>query len=379
MRWGTPARGQRLVCLVFALETLLACAERVPESKPKAPTPVRIRVVEERSLQSAARYSGSIEPGTRVDMAFKVGGYIQQLAQTKKQGETAHTVGPGDWVTSGTVLAVVRQSDYTQRVTAARAALADAVAAQKQTQLDFDRATKLLAGSSVSKAEVDNASARLSRANAQVDGANSSIAQAQLSLGDCTLRAPMDGVILERPIEIGSLVNPGALGFVLADTRTVKVVFGAPDTLVEKLKLGSPLQVSLEAAATVYTGQISRIAPSADPKSRVFQVEATIPNPTDQLKVGMIASIEVPEGALSGSSLALPLTAVVRSPRDTRGFSVFVVDGKPGKELARLRDVKLGPLLGNFVLVAEGLKKSERVITMGATLVNDGDAVRVVP
>jgi RND family efflux transporter MFP subunit len=253
------------------------------------------------------------------------------------------------------------------------------VAAQKQAELDYNRSQKLLAGNSVSKAEVDSMTARLARANAQVDGAKSSIAQAQLSLADCTLRAPMDGVILKRPIEVGSLVAPGTLAFVLADTRSVKVVFGAPDTLVEKLKLGSPLEVTLEATRGGFTGRISRIAPSADPKSRVFDVEATIPNPSDQLKVGMIASLQVPEGSISATSLALPLPAVVRSPHDPRGFAVFVVEGQAGKERARLRDVKLGPLLGNLVLVAEGLKKGERVITMGATLVTDGDAIVVVP
>lgn len=359
----------------------------------KVPTPVRVRVVEERSLQSAARYSGSIEPGTRVDLAFKVSGYIQELLSVTPRAESisgsavkTRAVQEGDWVKSGTVLAVVRQSDYSQRVTAAQAALADAVAAQKQAALDYERAQKLLAGNSVSQAEVDTMTARLARTNAQVDGARSNIAQAQLALADCTLRAPMDGMILKRPIEVGSLVAPGTLAFVLADTRAVKVVFGAPDTLIEKLELGSPLDVTLEAFAShdrngagAFHGRISRIAPSADPKSRVFEVEATIPNPSDQLKVGMIASLQIPEGSGSGTSLALPLPAVVRSPRDARGFSVFVVEGTQGHERARLRDVKLGTLLGNSVLVAEGLKRGERVITMGATLVIDGDAIRVVP
>ncbi len=365
--------------IAFFLLFLMACHPASEEALPKAPTPVRVRVVEERTQQSAARYSGSIEPGTRVDLAFKVGGYIQDLAMVKSDG-TTHKIQEGDWVTSGTVLAVVRQSDYAQRVTAASASLADSVAAQKQAQLDFDRSSKLLAGNSVSKAEVDTMTARLDRASAQVDGAKSGIVQAQLALADCTLRAPMDGVVLKRPIEVGSLVAPGSLGFVLADTRSVKVVFGAPDTLIEKLKIGGELSITLDAApGAELTGKISRIAPSADPKSRVFDVEATIPNPKDQLKVGMIASLKVPEAALTGGSLALPLTAVVRSPRDTRGFSVFVVEGAPGQELARLRDVKLGDVLGNTVLVAEGLKKSERVITMGATLVTDGDAIRVIP
>jgi hypothetical protein len=75
----------------------------------------------------------------------------------------------------------------------------------------------------------------------------------------------------------------------------------------------------------------------------------------------------------------LPLTAVVRSPRDARGFSVFVIQGEPGHEVAKLRDVKLGDVLGNTVFVTEGLTNGERAISMGATLVADGEPVRVIP
>jgi multidrug efflux system membrane fusion protein len=89
----------------------------------------------------------------------------------------------------------------------------------------------------------------------------------------------------------------------------------------------------------------------------------------------MIAKLVVPEAALETNALVLPLTAVVRSPRDPRGFSVFVVDG----EKATLRDVKLGEVVGNAVVVSEGLKAKERVVSMGATLLTDGEPVRVIP
>src|SRR5213075_836327 len=108
--------------------------------------------------------------------------------------------------------------------------------------------------------------------------------------------------------------------------------------------------VTFEAVPGEFNATITRIAPSADLKSRVFEVEATIPNTTDQLKVGMIAKLVVPEAALEKSALVLPLTAVVRSPRDPRGFSVFVAEGPEGKEVAHLKDVKLGDVVGNAVV-----------------------------
>ncbi len=367
-----------LMMMAFVIAVAGCGAKGEEGSKGKILTPVRVRQVEEQSQLAGARYSGNVEPGTRVDLMFKVGGYVREIAQVKN-GNTTRKVQEGDWVTKGTVLAVVRESDYEQHVAAAKAGESEAVAAQKQAQLDFDRAQKLSAGGSIAKVELDTQGARLDTASARVEGAKSRIREAEIALADCTLRAPIDGVVLKRPIEVGSLVAPGALGFVIADTKSVKVVFGAPDRLIEKLKPGGMLKVSFEAVAGEFPASITRIAPSADPKSRVFEVEATIPNTNDQLKVGMIAKLVVPETALETRALVLPLTAIVRSPRDPRGFSVFVIEGDAGKEIAKLRDVRLGDVVGNAVIVSEGLKTSEKVVSMGATLLTDGESVRVIP
>ena len=93
----------------------------------------------------------------------------------------------------------------------------------------------------------------------------------------------------------------------------------------------------------------------------------------------MIAKLVIPDAALKGNSLVLPLTAVVRSRSDARGFSVFVVDDERGSAVAHLRDVKLGDLVGSAVIVSAGLQPKERVVSMGATLLTEGDSVRVIP
>jgi len=363
---------------MMGLSFAAGCGAKGEAARDKIVTPVRVRSVEERGQLAGARYSGTVEPGTRVDLAFKVGGYVRELAQVKSGGGT-RKVQEGDFVTKGTILAVVRESDYEQQVGAANASVSEAVAAQKQAQLDFDRAQKLAASASISKAELDTQGARLDTAGARVQGARSRIREAEIQLSDCTLRAPMDGVILKRPIEVGSLVSPGSLGFIVADTRVVKVVFGAPDRLIEKLRPGASLGVSFEAVPGDFKGSITRIAPSADPKSRVFDVEVSIPNPEERLKVGMISTLVVSEAAASGQAMVLPLTAVVRSPRDPRGFSVFVVAAEGGKEIAHLRDVKLGDVVGSAVVVREGLAAADRVVSMGATLLTDGEPVRIIP
>lgn len=363
-----------LLCLVL----LFGC-RRHEEPQAKPLVPVRVRVVAQTTSQAATRFSGTIEPVTRVDLAFKVGGYIRELAKQRGPDSVERPLQEGDWVKKGTVLAIVRESDYQAKIFSANASLAELIAAKKQAQLDYNRAKKLIAVNTVSQAEADAASVRLEAARARVQGAYSRIAEAQLALTDCTLRAPMDGVLLKRAVEVGTLVAPGSLGFSIADTRTVKVVFGAPDSLLDRFKIGGSVAIRVEALQSDFTGTISRIAPSADPKSHVFDIQASIPNPEDRLKAGMVASLNVPEAGAAPASLSLPLTAVVRSPKDTRGFAVFVVEGDAGKEIAHLRDVKLGDVLGNAVLVADGLKSGERVISSGATLVADNEPVRVVP
>ena len=367
-----PAIGLWIAC------TMSGCQPTSAPAPAKIITPVRIRTVEERTQLTQARYSGTVEPSTRVDLAFKVGGYVRELAQVKTASGT-RKIQEGDFVTKGTVLAVVRESDYEQKVAAARANMAEVSAQQKQAQLDFDRSQRLSSSNAVPTFEVDANSAKLETATARVQNAEARIEEAQLALADCTLRAPIDGVLLKRPIEVGSLVAPGTVGFVIADTTSVKVLFGAPDRLVEKLKPGGTLDVTFDAVAGTFAARISRISPSADPKSRVFEIEATIPNPKDQLHVGMIAKLAVSDAAAQARSLVLPLTSVVRSPRDPRGYSVFVVESAKGREVARMRDVKLGDVVGNVVVVAEGIESNERVVSMGATLLTEGEPVRVIP
>jgi len=76
--------------------------------------------------------------------------------------------------------------------------------------------------------------------------------------------------------------------------------------------------------------------------------------------------------------MIVPLSAIVRSPRDARGFSVFVLDSAGDRAKVRLHDVKLGDILGNGVTVVDGLTLGARVVTVGATLLHEGDLAVVI-
>jgi multidrug efflux system membrane fusion protein len=166
---------------------------------------------------------------------------------------------------------------------------------------------------------------------------------------------------------------------VLADLSTVKAAFGVPDLALQDMKLGSTLHVATDGVpGTEFTGHISRVSPSADQNSRVFEVEVTIPNPTGSLRPGMIAALSVTEGATTQSEMpAVPLIAITRSKDNA--YAVFVVEEQAGKQIARLRQITLGEAFGNSIAVTNGIKIGELVITLGATQVADGEVVQVVP
>ena len=337
------------------------------ESPPPTP-PLPVTVVAVGGVTDDAdetRYSGAIKADASVDVAFRMSGVVETITQVSGVDGRARDLQEGDRVRRGTVLARLRQNEFRDQVS-------DADANLRQAQADYERASQLYENRSVSKAEYDAAYARYTAGRAKQS-------QAVISLGDATLRSPLDGVILRRTVEVGSLAGPTAPAFTVADTRVVKVVFGVPDVVVAKLKPGGRLTIQAEAVpGASLEGRITQISPSADPNSRVFEVEAALPNPEGKLKVGMLATLRLGAQTQSGG-VYVPLAAVVRPATDSTAYAVYVVRDSAGASAARLRRVRLGDVNGNEIAVAEGLTKGERVILRGATIVADGQTVQIIP
>ena len=350
---------------IVTLVGLTACHTKAGDAPP---LPVTVHVVAGDGGGGGVRYSASIRPDVQVDVAFKVAGYVEEIEQVRGADGRMRNLQDGDYVRRGTVLARVRDREY-------RDAVAQAEAGLTQAKADFDRVSQLFENRSASKADYDAAYAKYQANQAQHD-------QALQSLNDCSLRTPLDGYVLRRSVEVGTLVAQGMAGFSVGDLRAVKVVYGVPDVLVGTMKLGAPQNVSAEAVpGPPLRGRITRVAPSADPASRVFEVEVTIPNPDGRLKPGMIAALQVAGGtvAQAAAGTLVPLNAVIRPPGDPNGYAVFVVDDLQGKPAARLRRVELGDVSGNFIRVTSGLSGGERVIIRGATLAVDSQAIHIIP
>lgn len=354
------------------------------------------------------------------DYEVKVNQAKAYLAEAVAAAEAAHSQ-----LAEAEAASEAAQSQLVEALAASEGAqsqLAEALAGWQQARLDLDRATKLLETRSIVKPEYDAANARAEVMQAKVEGARAQLAgiqarvqtaraqvrmsqakvaaaraqpqlaqagvnraraqieEAEIARRDAALRAPIDGVVLKRSVEVGTLVGPGVPAFVVADTSSVKVVFGVPDVMVGKMKLGSVHSITTEAIPGVeFRGRLTRVSPAADPKSRIFEVELTIPNPRDQLRIGMIATLEVANAASPDPVPVVPLSAIVRPKTDASGYAVFVVEERDGRGTARLRRVKLGEAFGNMIAVTEGVRAGERVIGTGATLVEDGQPVQVLP
>jgi RND family efflux transporter MFP subunit len=342
---------------------LIGCSDKGPPPNPPLPVTV-VQVGTGQVGVNETRYSGSINADASVDVAFKVSGVVDAVTQVRGADRRLRNLQDGDAVRKGAILARLRLTEFRDQVS-------DAEAALRQAQADYERASQLYENRSVSKADYDAAYARYTASRARQS-------QAGLSLRDAFLRAPIDGLILRRTVEVGSLAGPSAPAFTIADTRRVKVVFGVPDIIVANLRLGGPLTIQVEALpGRTLIGRITRISPSADPSSRVFDVEAALPNPDGRMKVGMLATLRFGESSKQ-ETLFVPLAAIVRPAGDSAGYAVYVVDSASAP-VARLRRVTLGDVTGNLIAVLKGLRSGDRVILRGATLAADGQTVRVIP
>jgi multidrug efflux system membrane fusion protein len=400
----------------FVLWLLLCVAApagcRRAESVQKPIKPVQVQEVQQYypggETGDGERYSANILPASQNELAFKYGGYLSQLHQVRGPNQQMRPVQEGDSVAKGTILARLRNDEFEAKVKQAeaqlaeaqstteanRAQLAEAEAALRQAERDLERATKLLEARSLTKPEYEGAKTKVelaqarteairSQANviqAKISGAQAILGEAKLAERDAVLRAPMDCYVLKRLVEPGALIVPGRPLFVVADRASVKASFGVPDLSVRTVRLGAPMRLTTEAIPGMeFKGWISRISPAADPRSRVFDVEVSIPRPPQQLRPGMIASLTLPAAKSAAPVTVVPINSIVRLKQAPESYAVNVVTEQAGKQIASQRPVKLGEAFGNMIAVTEGVSLGDRVIVSGAAMIVDQEPVRVIP
>jgi RND family efflux transporter MFP subunit len=373
-------KGQNVAAaLCWALCGLYAgCSdEKKPAENP--PTPVVVTPVEQYSGNEAVNYSASLVPYTQVSLSFKSSGYVVKILQRTGADGRVRNIQQGDYVKKGTVLATVRQDDYQHTVEQYAGQVEQAKAGAQKAQQDFARAQALYAANAMTQPDYDGAKAQNDSTQGSLVTAQAALSQAQQALADCELRAPTDGTILGRNIEIGALVAAGTTGFTFGDIHLVKAFFGVPDTVLGSVKLGKKQAVVTEIFPQEFIGQITAISPQADQKSRTFQIEVTLPNEKELLKAGMVATLDLGQANVRRAALVVPLSSIVSVNDGTKTFSVFVVNQEGRKDVARRKNVTPGDAYGNKVSIVSGVSLGEKVISNGAPLLVDGQIVRVIP
>jgi multidrug efflux system membrane fusion protein len=368
---------------------------------------VRAGVVEQIQPDVPERYSASIDPFAKVDLAFKSGGIVVGIRQVLGADGRMRNIETGDKVGKDAELAQVRRLDYQHSVeeAEARRAQAQAQLAQAQAQLvgarasfthadiDYARALNLFQSASMvkpqydqAKAQYDEGAASVAAAEAAVKGARDGVAnalaaekEAKLSLSDTTLRAPFGGFISARNVDRGSVVSGATVGFGIVDTHLVKAVFGVPDTTLPLIRLGQKQPVMLDALQHAVPGVITSISPEADPQTRVFSIEVTMANSREEIRPGMIGSVTFGGTRDLRPRLVVPLSAVVRAPADPNGFAVFRLIERGGKSCASAQTIAIGQTFGNSIEVTRGLTAGQRIIAAGASMVHEGQQVSLLP
>ncbi len=284
-------------------------------------------------------------------LSFKIGGVIASLA-----------VRAGDQVKSGQVLASLNQTEISAREGEARAQL-------DLARKEYERSVELKKRGFVADRRVDDAKAALARAKAAFEVVHFDRSWAEL-------RAPWDGVVLTRYVEVGELIAGGRPALAVGDTTGgFNLMAPIADRDVGRLAVGDRVDVSFPATEVRARGRVARVTAKADPRTGNFEAEIAVEEAPASLRSGMIGKAAIyPAAGTSGTLVAIPAEAIVEG--DGARVSVYVL--KSGSETAELREVHLRRLEGSQALIASGLTRGERVVVSGAAYVRAGDPLRVV-
>jgi membrane fusion protein (multidrug efflux system) len=272
----------------------------------------------------------------------------------------------GDEVKAGQVLLTLRKEDEEARLQSLEATASLA-------QITYDRDLKQLKAQAISQAIVDNDEANLRNARAQV-------AVQKAILDKKTLRAPFDGKLGLRQVDLGQFLAAGTMIATLQSMDPIFVDFLLPQQAVARINVGDRVRARIDAfPGHTFEGRITAINPKIETSSRNVQVRATLPNADQKLMPGMFAAVELDTGTAQ-RLVTLPQTAVSYNPYgslvylvDDRGNGV---DGKP-ELVARQVFVTTGATRGDQVAILKGVSEGDTVVTSGQIKLRNGVPVVV--
>jgi cobalt-zinc-cadmium efflux system membrane fusion protein len=274
---------------------------------------------------------------------------------------------PGDHVAAGQLLATLDAPDFA----AAAADVAKSNADLQLKQKAFARVGELAQAEVVARKELDSAESDLRQAEAEHNRAKSRLHNLDPGLNKSggagyALHAPLAGVVAERNINPGAEVRPDAPNplFVVTDPTHLWVIVDLPERNLGAVRVGQDVAVEVDAyPKDQFAGRIAAIGEVLDPATRRVQVRCVLDNPKRLLKPEMYARV-TPLAGTQGSLPRIPNSALI-----TQGLYSFVfVETQPGA--FEKRQVALGLQGRSVSYVKQGLKAGEKVVSVGALLLN---------
>ncbi|GGH00931.1 efflux RND transporter periplasmic adaptor subunit [Mucilaginibacter phyllosphaerae] len=353
----------------MALLIITSCGNK-DKKQDAAPPATPVNVVEAKKSDALYydKYQGTVTALNSVELRSQVAGFITGIFFKE-----------GDVVTKGTPLYEIDRRKYVAAYEQAKANLLSARANLSKAQKDIDRYNMLLKNDAVARQTVDQATAAFETSRSQVAVAQAGVTSAATDLSYATIRAPFTGRIGISQVKLGAQVSPGTT---LLNTISsgnpigVDVVINEQDInrFYKLQKASTDTTFLLQTAdGTTYNkpGKVFAIDRGVNDQTGTIRVRIQFPNSKDELKDGMSCVLQVLNDD-SGDRVQIPYKAVTEQMGE---FFVFVSQDTTAQQ----RKVKLGPRIQSNVVIMEGIKPGEKVITEGFQRLRDGGKITLGP
>jgi RND family efflux transporter MFP subunit len=344
----------------------LGCKAAPGESADSAPAePVvligreNVAVADSAQLKSGPSISGSLEPKLAATVRAEIMGPVEKTY-----------VDEGQRVSEGKLLAKINDTSVRDAYLSARSAVRTAESALQNAQRNAERSARLAKAGAVSDRDLETAQQNQTNAEGALADARARLASAQKQLNNTEVRAPIDGVVSERQVAAGDVVQIGTAMFTIVDLRTLRLEATVPVEELSRLHVGTAVEFGVTGFDRQFTGKIERINPAVDPATRQVRIYVSIPNAEESLVAGLFA-----EGRVSSDArraVAVPASAV-----DRRGTAPTIHRIKDGK--VNLVQVQLGVQdeAAELIEVSSGVAPGDTVLLGSAQAVAEGARVRI--
>jgi RND family efflux transporter MFP subunit len=354
------ARKAGRVALIATTSIVLMAACSKPVEKVEDIRPVRVIQLAADNVDVLAEFSGDVRARVESRLGFRVGGKI-----------VARTVDIGTIVKRGQPLMQLDPQDLKLAQAQANAGLQAAESNRDLARAELKRYQDLREKNFVSQAVLDAKETAFKAAQASYDQAVAAYKNQSNQAGYAALVSDVDGVVTSVDAEVGQVVSAGNPVVRVAQAGAKEIVIGIPEDKVDTLRRISDVRVRTWAKPDqTIPGKLRELSPVADPATRTYTAKISIPDASDDVRLGMTAYVTFAEKT-PGQIIKVPLTALFQ---DKAATAVWVVENGAVK----LVPVKVAGTAGNEVLLAGGVSPGQQVVTAGANLLKPGQKVTIL-